>query len=75
MLDEDIQKSVDDFYKREDISINVPNKKVINRNNESKYILQTSYVGCYEKWKEKNQLENNSPCAYSEETAFTKLLV
>jgi hypothetical protein len=40
----EIEKSIEDFFRQEDISINIPNKKIVNKNNESKSVLQTSYL-------------------------------
>ena len=45
------EKSIEDFLRQEDISINIPNKKIVNKNNESKFVLQTSYLDCYQKWR------------------------
>lgn len=50
----DTQSSIEEFYRQEDISINVPNKKIVKKDNESKFVLQGSYLDCYQKFK-KNQ--------------------
>ncbi|XP_021340435.1 uncharacterized protein LOC110441574 [Mizuhopecten yessoensis] len=53
-LDENTTQSIEEFYRMETVSINVPNKKAVNKAMNSKHVLQDLYRGSYDKWKSLN---------------------
>jgi len=57
-VDVETVRSVEDFFNQEDISINVPNKKAVNKDGINKLVLQTSYEDCFRKWKEREPAKN-----------------
>ena len=57
-VDVETVRSVEDFFNQEDISINVPNKKAVNKDGINKLVLRTSYEDCFLKCKEREPAKN-----------------
>ena len=53
-LNEDVEKSIKEFFQQDNVSTNIPNKKCIKKDMQEKRVLQTSLEAAWNKWKEEN---------------------